>query len=72
MIPGNNMAEFTDAERLDFLIENRAYVVSNPDICDGYWLEDVDITGQVWVYQTEHNTPREAIDAAILAQKERK
>jgi len=27
-----------DAERLDWVIEHRAYVVSDPDCCDGYWL----------------------------------
>ena len=27
-----------DAERLDWIIEHRAYVVSDPDCCDGSWL----------------------------------
>lgn len=55
-----------DAARLDFLIEQRAYVVSDPDACPGYWLHFVHKeTGKCWVQCDEHPTPRAAIDAAI-------
>ena len=57
-----------DAERLDFLIEQRAYVVSDPDTCPGYWLHFVHKeTGQCWVQCDEHPTPRAAIDSAMAA-----
>ena len=58
-----------DAARLDFLIEQRAYVVSDPDACPGYWLHFVHKeTGKCWVQGDEHPTPRAAIDAARAAQ----
>ena len=53
-----------DAERLDWIIEHRAYVVSDPDCCDGYWLNYARPDGTVWAQATEHETPRAAIDAA--------
>ena len=53
-----------DAERLDWIIEHRAYVVSDPDSCDGYWLNYARLDGTVWTQATEHETPRAAIDAA--------
>ncbi len=53
-----------DAERLDWIIEHRAYVVSDPDCCDGYWLNYARPDGTVWTQATEHETPRAAIDAA--------
>ena len=57
-----------DAARLDFLIEQRAYVVSDPDACPGYWLHFVHKeTGKCWVQADEHPTPRAAIDAAKAA-----
>ena len=68
---GESMKEITDTERLDFLIENRVSVISNPDICDGYWLEEVNSSGQVWVYIKEYGTPRDAIDAAIKSQEQK-
>ena len=54
-----------DAERLDWIIEHRAYVVSDPDSCDGYWLNYARLDGTVWTQATEHETPRAAIDAAM-------
>ena len=54
-----------DAERLDWMIEQRAYVVSDPDSCDGYWLNYARLDGTVWTQVTEHETPRAAIDAAM-------
>ena len=54
-----------DAERLDWMIEQRAYVVSDPDCCDGYWLNYLRPDGTVWTQATEHETPRAAIDAAM-------
>ena len=54
-----------DAERLDWIIEHRAYVVSDPDSCDGYWLNYLRPDGTVWTQATEHETPRAAIDAAM-------
>ena len=55
-----------DAARLDFLIKQRAYVVSDPDSCPGYWLHFVHKeTGKCWVQGDEHPTPRAAIDAAM-------
>ena len=53
-----------DAERLDWIIEHRAYVVSDPDCCDGYWLNYARPDGTLWTQATEHETPRAAIDAA--------
>lgn len=53
-----------DSERLDWMIEQCAYVVSDPDCCDGYWLNYVRPDGTVWTQATEHETPRAAIDAA--------
>ena len=53
-----------DAERLDWIIEHRAYVVSDPDCCDGYWLNYARPDGTIWAQATEHETPRAAIDAA--------
>ena len=53
-----------DAERLEWLIEHRAYVVSDPDCCDGYWLNYARPDGTMWTQATEHETPRAAIDAA--------
>ena len=52
-----------DAERLDWIIEHRAYVVSDPDCCDGYWLNYARPDGTMWTQATEHETPRAAIDA---------
>ena len=54
-----------DSERLDWMIEQRAYVVSDPDCCDGYWLNYLRPDGTVWTQATEHETPRAAIDAAM-------
>jgi len=53
-----------DSERLDWMIEQCAYVVSDPDCCDGYWLNYKRHDGTLWVQTTEHETPRAAIDAA--------
>ena len=53
-----------DTERLDWIIEHRAYVVSDPDCCDGYWLNYARWDGTMWTQATEHETPRAAIDAA--------
>ena len=53
-----------DSERLDWMIEQRAYVVSDPDCCDGYWLNYARPDGTMWTLATEHETPRAAIDAA--------
>ena len=53
-----------DAARLDFLIEQRAYVVSDPDACPGHWLHWARPDGRTWVQGDEHPTPRAAIDAA--------
>ena len=54
-----------DSERLDWIIEHRAYVVSDPDCCDGYWLNYARPDGTIWTQVTEHETPRAAIDAAM-------
>ena len=53
-----------EAARLDFLIEQRAYVVSDPDTCTGHWLHWAMPDGRTWVQGDEHPTPRAAIDAA--------
>ena len=53
-----------DRERLDWMIEQCAYVVSDPDCCDGYWLNYARPDGSTWVQADEHETPRAAIDAA--------
>ena len=53
-----------DSERLDWMIEQCAYVVSDPDCCDGYWLNYQRPDGTLWTQATEHETPRAAIDAA--------
>ena len=53
-----------DSDRLDWIIEHRAYVVSDPDCCDGYWLNYPRKDGTLWTQATEHETPRAAIDAA--------
>ena len=53
-----------DSERLDWMIEQCAYVVSDPDCCDGYWLNYARPDGTLWTQATEHETPRAAIDAA--------
>ncbi len=53
-----------DSERLDWMIEQCAYVVSDPDCCDGYWLNYRRNDGTLWTQATEHETPRAAIDAA--------
>ena len=53
-----------DSERLDWMIEYCAYVVSDPDCCDGYWLNYPRPDGTLWTQATEHETPRAAIDAA--------
>ena len=60
--PADSVQE--DAARLDFLIEQRAYVVSDPDACPGYWLHWARPDGRTWVQGDEHPTPRAAIDAA--------
>ena len=54
-----------DSERLDWMIEQCAYVVSDPDCCDGYWLNYQRNDGTLWTQATEHETPRAAIDAAM-------
>ena len=53
-----------DAARLDFLIDQRAYVVSDPDACPGHWLHWARPDGRTWVQGDEHPTPRAAIDTA--------
>ena len=54
-----------DAARLDYLVAQRAYVVSDEDCCDGYWLHYVASDGVTWVQMSDHATPRAAIDAAM-------
>lgn len=56
-----------DAARLDWVIEQRAYVVSDETCCDGYWLNWARPDGTTWTQAGEHATPREAIDAAMKA-----
>ena len=53
-----------DAARLDFLIDQVAYVVSDPDTCTGHWLHWARPDGSTWVQCDEYPTPRDAIDAA--------
>ena len=60
--PADSVLE--DAARLDFLVAHRAYVVSDGDCCDGYWLHYVKPDGATWVQVSNHATPRAAIDAA--------
>ena len=60
--PADSVQE--DVARLDFLIEQRAYVVSDPDACPGHWLRWARPDGSTWVQVDEHPTPRAAIDAA--------
>ena len=54
-----------DAKRLDFMIKNRVYVVSDESCCDDYWLHYARPDGTTWVQASEHETPRAAIDAAM-------
>jgi hypothetical protein len=56
-----------DAERLDFLVANSAYVISDVSCCDGFWLNYKRPDGSIWAQATEHRTPREAVDAAMKA-----
>ena len=60
-----------DSERLDWMIEQCAYVVSDPDCCDGYWLHYLRPDGTLWTQATAHETPRAAIDAARTQQEKR-
>ena len=60
--PADNVQE--EAARLDFLIEQRAYVVSDPDTRPGHWLHWARPDGSTWVQCDEYPTPRAAIDAA--------
>ena len=53
-----------DSERLDWMIEQCAYVVSDPYCGDGYWLNYLRPDGTLWTQATAHETPRAAIDAA--------
>ena len=53
-----------DSERLDLMIEQRAYVVSDPYCGDVYWLNYLRPDGTLWTQATAHETPRAAIDAA--------
>lgn len=65
LVPADQLAEAQrDSERLDWMIEYCAYVVSDPECCDGYWLNYPRKDGTLWVQTTEHETPRAAIDAA--------
>ena len=60
--PADSVQE--EAARLDFLIEQGAYVVSDPDACAGYWLHWARPDGSTWVQIGEYPTPRAAIDEA--------
>lgn len=62
--PATEDSVLEDAARLDFLIEQGAYVVSDPDTCTGHWLHWARPDGSTWVQGDEHQTPRAAIDAA--------
>ena len=53
-----------DSERLDWMIEQCAYVVSDPYCGDWYWLNYLRPDGTLWTQATAHETPRAAIDAA--------
>lgn len=63
--------EPSDTERLDFLVDNLAMVVSDPECADGYWLvfDDAYPQGTKGVQVGEYPTAREAIDAALAAQQ---
>lgn len=64
---------------LDYLIRNQARVCNNLDEYEvdedcadcGYWLEFTDSNSQRWVQIGVFKTPRDAIDAAIAANKEK-
>lgn len=58
-----------DAKRLDFMIESRAYVVSNKSYCDGYWLHYAVPRGTTWVQASAYKTPRAAIDTAMQGER---
>jgi hypothetical protein len=60
--PADSVQE--EAARLDFLIDQGAYVVSDPDTCTGYWLHWAMPDGGTLVQVGEHPTPRAAIDSA--------
>ena len=60
--PADSVQE--DAARLDFLIEQGAYVVSDPDTCTGHWLHWARPDGDTWVQIDKYPTPRAAIDEA--------
>ena len=60
--PADSVQE--ESARLDFLIEQRAYVVSDPDTCPGHWLHWARPDGSTWVQIGEYPTPRAAIDEA--------
>ena len=53
-----------DAARLDFLNDQVAYVVSEPDTCTGHWLHWARPDGDTWVQIDKYPTPRAAIDEA--------
>ena len=53
-----------EAARLDFLIDQVAYVVSDPDTRPGHWLHWARPDGSTWVQIGEYPTPRAAIDEA--------
>ena len=54
-----------DAGLLDFLVDQQAIVVSDPDIGPGFWLEfNCRLGEQRWVQVGEFPTPRAAIQAA--------
>ena len=55
----------SDSKRLEYLIDHRAYIVSDNSCADGYWLNYARIDGSTWVQIDEYATPRAAIDAAI-------
>lgn len=61
--------ELSDTQLLDYLIFERAYVVNDPDACDGHWLHYARPDGTTWVQATEYETPRAAIIAAINAKE---
>lgn len=59
-----------DAGRLDWMIEQRAYVVSDETCCDGYWLNWARPDGTTWTQANEYETPRQAIDTAMESKHE--